>query len=140
MSLPSTAITQWRSSYKIGIRGIDDDHFILISLLSELEEASRTGLTRDDIARTLSRLASYAKIHFTREERLMRAHGYPHAEDHIKQHHTFISKLSEFQESSQANGAGVGGDMAVYLRKWLVGHISATDRKFGTFLKVRGVY
>jgi len=38
------AVTQrqrivWEESYKLGIRGVDDDHFILVSMISQLEEA-----------------------------------------------------------------------------------------------------
>ncbi len=67
----------WKESYKLGIRGVDEDHFVLVSMLSHLEEAVYCGQGRTTTGQLLRNLASYVKVHFTREERLMKSHQYP---------------------------------------------------------------
>lgn len=93
----------WLSSMNVGIRSIDDDHRLLLSLMTALSghvEAAKVADARE-YARVF--LAEMDR-HFAAEEALMRRHLYPGADNHIARHAASLVTAQRIME--YANDAG----------------------------------
>ena len=134
------ASSGWKDSYKVGIRGIDDDHFMLITLTGQLEEAVAANRARELVTWILGNLVTYVKIHFRREERLMAHQQFPGYEEHKREHDSFARKVVEFQDDYQRGEKDLSADMLQYLKQWVVNHILGTDSQYGPFLREKGVH
>ena len=69
---------------------------------------------------------------FDREERLMRATGYPGIEAHIAEHRTILELVDNFHRTFRCGYY----DPAIFLdglETWIVGHINRHDKPFGRF-------
>ena len=136
---PTAVTADWRESCKIHIRGIDDDHFILLSLVSELQVAVIEHRGKAVIGQVLSNLISYVKLHFSREERLLQHHGYPDLEQHRAMHDRFARKVLEYQDDFLQGHGEVTSEILAFLRNWIVSHIMDVDKKYAAWLQERGV-
>jgi hemerythrin len=129
---------EWKDDYSVGHPGIDADHQGLFQLIRELEEADMTdGL----LGQILARLEDYAKVHFTREEGLMKRGGFPDFDAHVKQHRIFEEWLKTVKTTYRRASESpfqVGDLVNAFLENWLVKHIMEEDMAYREFVaKVR---
>ncbi|MCP5113895.1 MAG: hemerythrin family protein, partial [bacterium] len=118
---------------------IDDDHFILFSLVSQLDAAVYEGKGKSAAAPMLDNLVNYVKVHFGREARLLKLLRYPALDEHTQQHDAFARKILEYQIDHQQGTANLSRELLDYLRGWLIDHIQGADRKYASYLRERGV-
>ena len=135
----AAAPINWTERLKLEIRGIDDDHFILVSLVAELEEALHAGRGRETLRQALANLVCYMKMHFRREERILKVHRYPLYEAHKAQHDSFARQILEFTGDYETEKRDITADVVTYLRQWIVSHVMSSDRKYAAYLQERGV-
>ncbi len=139
METSTTATESWKDLFRLDIRGIDDDHFLLVSLTGDLYHAATDGNSRLAVEQILGSLVGYVKTHFAREERLMRSHQYPDYEAHKALHDGFARKVIEYQSDLQQGRSKIAPECYRYLKDWIVHHIVASDKKLAKHLKERGV-
>lgn len=104
--------------------------------MRQLSVSFRKGLTLD-VQDILKFLGGYAVHHFNTEETLMRESRYPYAEQHVREHQTYIryfTKLSREIESSPPDSAYVTFRIQLLLVDWLINHTTKTDRHLGNYL------
>ncbi len=65
----------WTTSMSVGFREFDDDHKVLIGVINKLASAGMDEVPAEVVQQSLSTLNRYARFHFEREERVMRACG-----------------------------------------------------------------
>ena len=58
---------------------------------------------------------------------------------HKKEHKYFEKKLTDFEEQFNEGTVDLPKEIMRFLVDWLVLHIKNVDKKYGTFLKERGV-
>lgn len=122
---------QWRESMSVGVPVIDDDHKALVHLINRLHESVAAGDTYDALDELLNRLIDYIDVHFTREERVMRACGYPETGDHSAEHAEFVTYIRDLRNSFNAKTAPqMASDLAEYLKEWLNHHILIQDMAY----------
>ena len=90
---------QWTDSMSVGVPLIDNDHKALIHLINRLHESVSAGDTYDALDDLLNRMVDYIDIHFTREERVMEACGYPETAGHKGEHGQFVDYIKGLRES-----------------------------------------
>ena len=126
---------EWREQLSVGNDLIDSDHKYLIEVINKaelsLKAKDRAGLTL-----ALDSLARYSSTHFSREEALATAVGYPKAEQLHVSHELLQTKLQKAkadigEEWSDAAGESFG----VFLREWLVNHVIKEDMLMKPYLK-----
>lgn len=79
---------------RLGIDEIDNEHAVLFSIISRLNEELKTKTFTDDEKKALfEEIICYANKHFETEERLFKLIGYSHTERHIANHHEILGKL-----------------------------------------------
>lgn len=125
---------QWNDSMSVGVPLIDNDHKALIHLINRLHESVAAGDAYDALDDLLNRLVDYIDIHFTREERVMDACGYPEAAGHREEHAGFVDYIKGLRESFTAETApNLAGDLAAYLKEWLNHHILIQDMAYRSY-------
>ena len=129
----------WKEEYSIGINSIDEDHKKLLNLINNLQAAVMCNTGEEFERQTLEELMDYTRYHFHREEELMKKHDYLDYEAHKGQHDQMIIQAKVFIDHYEEKGRDSLGEIASYLRLWLLQHINGTDKKYAPLLKEKGV-
>lgn len=110
------------------VRGVDRQHQFLVANLNILYLGLVAGSGQDATEEVLRNLEEYTRFHFRSEERLMDKFNYPqeHAEKHVREHRSFVDKVSGFVEAYGRGEAALTLDVLRFLAGWLQGHISGT--------------
>jgi hemerythrin-like metal-binding protein len=124
---------KWNDALLTEIDEIDRQHRSLFDCLTRLEDAHEKQQGWSQIHFAIIELKNYIKEHFTVEEALLRLCQYPLLEPHIAEHRDFEKNVLRIEKESL--GEDVAREMIVFLRHWLVEHISKTDHQYVPFLK-----
>lgn len=128
----------WNACWSVGIDGIDEEHRYFIYLLNQFNGDGSDALSGDRLRAMAGELLTYTEEHFTNEEKVMEAAGYPLYEDHKYQHdlaedeirHAIASTMPE-QEFRAFLGR--------FMLNWLVLHIQSSDQKLSAWLHENNV-
>ncbi|THB73702.1 MAG: hemerythrin [Desulfobacteraceae bacterium] len=132
-------LIQWNASFNIHIDMIDKQHHLLVKLINELYDALIDGKDREVLGKKIDQLGIYATMHFAREEHYFDILGYPLAEPHKKEHTAFEKQILQFEKDFSSGKKDLTMDIMRFLSTWLVKHIKGSDKKYGPFLRERGV-
>ena len=120
---------EWLDSYRLGHDEIDAQHQMLFELVNRLLAA--TG--KASLTEAVANLVQYTREHFTHEETIMLAIGYPHIVAHVKQHQTLLSKLNNVAELI-ANYTLDVANFKSFLSAWMLNHMETLDAQLVTFM------
>lgn len=129
------AYINWKSTFEIGFKEIDDQHKIFVNLLNDLYEAQSRSASQHLIDDALNKLVDYTHYHFNTEENLFKQYNYPLAEEHLEEHSSFVAKITAFQSSAQKNDLLLTLKAIDYLKDWTINHILGTDQQFSDFVR-----
>lgn len=131
------AAIQWRDSYAIGIKEIDDQHKQLFDAVDKLFAACSQGKGKEEVGNTLKFLEDYTKVHFTDEQQLHIKHNYPERINHRNVHENFLKTFEQLKKDFEEKGAGVLFISTVnkLFLDWLIKHIGSMDKAFAAFVK-----
>jgi hemerythrin len=118
-----------------GFEEIDGQHRVLLQRLDAAVQAAKA----DDaaVARTaLSALGDYLASHFTAEEALMAASGYPERGRHKSAHDLFMQDFAQLTREVEATGLAMPNVVWIASRmpEWIKFHIQVNDMPLGRFL------
>lgn len=130
---------EWSPAYSVNNAEIDGQHQELMSLLNDLEKAMKEGQGKQALDQVFTRLIVYTQEHFAAEEKLMWQHGYPEAASHQARHVDLTRQVISLQQRYALNKTGLTVETARFLSDWLSYHILGQDKKFGLFLKTKGL-
>jgi hemerythrin len=130
---------QWTSDLAVGVPKVDAQHQQLFGLVNDLLAAMRQGQGRAELSRVLAFLEAYVIEHFGDEEQTMLAHQYPGYAAHKVEHDRFVRDVKKLKARMEAEGASTALVIDVNDRvcKWLVEHISRSDKAIGSFIASR---
>lgn len=124
---------------------MDEDHRHLAALVNRLARdfGARPVLGRPPprhnglpLSDALEELAREARLHFQREEEVMRIDGCPDFDDHKADHDLLLAELSILiRELQNANAHHLDETVLGTLKDWLLGHVLDFDRRLADFLK-----
>ena len=129
----------WGPQFEIGIQEIDQQHRKLVSMVNTLYKAVKEGKGRETMGQLLNELVSYTDYHFKTEEYYFDKFGYPETDLHKEIHRKLVQKVLNFKEKFDRGEADISYDLLNFLKDWLVNHIGKTDKKYGPFLKEKGL-
>jgi hemerythrin len=84
-------------------------------------------------------LITYTKLHFSKEEQMLREHGYPILDQHKKKHDDLTAQVVKYHEDFKSGRASVALPLMVFLKDWLINHIQGTDKMYSAFMNAKGV-
>jgi len=122
---------QWDDAMSVGVSLIDDDHKALIHLINRLQESVDADDAYDVLSDILSRLIDYVDFHFAREEKVMRACGYPETDSHKEEHDRFTARIREIRTGFTPDTAQQkAAELTEFLKDWLNHHILVQDMAY----------
>jgi hemerythrin-like metal-binding protein len=123
-------IMNWDASLHTGHEKVDSDHKRLVDLINRLGDAMAKGQGKDVCGKVLNELVTYARTHFSTEERLMAVHDYDGQVDHKGQHERFIRDVAAFKARFDSGSAMLSISILNFLKTWLADHIKLSDKEF----------
>lgn len=115
----------------VGIRAIDADHKLLISLINQFYKALEEGQGQETVGSVLNALCDYTDYHFKREEELMEACSYPDVTAHKQGHAVLKKKVCAIRDDYLAHPENRIDDRVLdFMKTWLSEHILGSDMKY----------
>lgn len=128
-------IINWSPDFSVGVGSIDTDHKVLIHLINELDDAIRRGEPKGTVSRVLDALLDYTDYHFTREEALMAACGYPEIGPHKRTHAMLRAQVHDIRDRYRRNPESIHArEVLAFLKNWLSAHIIGRDKRYAPFM------
>jgi hemerythrin len=130
---------EWFDRYKIGVPLIDADHLNLFMEVAHFNEHLQSGMSAEELGKSLNFLEKYVGAHFAREEMLMREKAYPHYTQHKALHLHLKKVVFAVRRVFQTDMDKVDKvKLNQFLHDWLVEHILKVDIKLVPY--VNGPY
>lgn len=129
----------WGPKFNVNVEIFNEQHKKLIAILNNLHSAMTDKSDRAALGRIILELIDYTKVHFSAEEEKMIEYEYPEYESHKKEHDAFVEKVRNFYNDFKAKKVTLSFEMAVFIKNWLMQHISNTDKKYGKFFNSKGI-
>jgi hemerythrin len=130
-------IIDWSSNYETGNALVDSQHYRLFELVNTLHEQIVLGRADDILGNVLTELNRYVAEHFSAEEQLMSAAGYPGAAGHKILHSSLADKALDLKLRHQAGTLKLGLTVSQFLSQWLTEHILIEDRKMIDWIRTQ---
>lgn len=129
----------WEPSFSVNISEIDLQHQTLMEMINDLNDAIQEQKDGALLGKIVSGLIHYAETHFKTEEKYFKEFGYPDAENHLKEHASFVQKVSDFIDELDMGKQNLSWDVSAFLGDWLKDHIKGVDNQYSQFLTEKGV-
>ena len=127
----------WTRGIELGHPEIDAQHRRLLLLGEDLAEPLSGSAADEPSAARLQALIDFAREHFAFEEDLMRATGYPGADEHRSRHALLLEDLRQYRVRVQQGLHTDPVGLINFLWHWIVLHIGSEDRTLVVWLKSR---
>ena len=132
-------IIKWRASYETGIPSMDEQHRKFIGLINTMYHVMRNDKGPGEIDTVLAEMSEYANSHLRDEEALLKENGYAEFENHLALHKEYLKKMEELRAEWEKDKTAGAKNIYGFLRQWWLGHVVEEDRKYGLFLKEKGI-
>ncbi len=129
----------WNHACTIGVRAMDDQHGILMDTLNELRLALVHGGDREQVGAGLGRLIDFTRMHFSCEEQLLEAQGFPGIVAHRAAHRRLLSELESVAQRASHQDELHMRALLLLLRDWYLSHVAELDSEYGAWLNERGI-
>lgn len=126
MSKPSIGIQS------TGIEEIDAQHRELLACFDRLAYWIAQGKGWAASLDAVNALTDYAIKHFRDEEDYLRRNGYPHLDEHIRDHERLLREVQALTAKT-LDGEEAGDELLGLLRNWILDHIGAEDMAFARY-------
>lgn len=133
------AIIKWIEEYSVGVKKIDDQHKALVKLLNDLFDAMSVGKANDVLGEIINKMANYAQLHFSTEEKYFDDFDYEFSEEHKNEHRKFIEEVAGFKKGFDAGNIVLSMEVFQFLKNWLTRHILVSDHKYVRYFKEHGL-
>lgn len=126
---------EWREQLSVGNDLIDADHKYLIGIINLAEQGLKSH-NRGMLTGAFDNLERYSIMHFSREEAIATAAGYPTAEHLHTSHEALVTALAKVKEEiGDVWEASAALHFSAFLRTWLIDHVIKEDLLMKPFLK-----
>src|SRR5271155_1056112 len=106
----------WKPAYSVNVPSIDAQHQNLLAIGRELLDSMSSGQGQAATGKILDRLVQYTTVHFSYEERLMLANGYPDFAAHKAEHDALVKKVLQFQVDFNAGRVALSIDLIRFVK------------------------
>lgn len=125
----------WSTAMSVGVPALDSDHRCLVRIISLLRGVEDGEETRTMIETVLHTLSAYAWFHFAREERVIKAFVFPHAEVHQDEHRDFARFMDRLRTRYAGRAEpGLANHLFNELADWIRHHILIQDMAFKPYI------
>lgn len=126
---------QWREQLSVGNDLIDTDHQRLIDIINQTN-ASLQSMSRAGLLKALAELDKYSRVHFTLEEKIAQAVGFPDLVQLHDSHRLLLENLRQIaQQLGEQWDKAAADHFGQFLRDWLINHVIKEDMLLKPYLK-----
>ena len=126
---------EWSESMSVGVHLLDDDNKRIIGIINQLHECVQHGSPTDVLDDIFDSLIAYVEFHFSREEKVIEACGYPYAKIHQEEHVMFTEHIYKMREGQlRGTGPAIDNKLVDYLKNWLNHHILILDMGYQSYV------
>jgi hemerythrin len=133
------ALSSWREDFSVNIVEIDKQHMCLIELINKLHDSMKAGQGNTVIGPILSDLINYTAFHFDTEEKYFKKFQYSEYLRHKIEHDKLRKEAKTLNAQFSEGKISLSVEVMQFLRDWLSNHILKSDKKYGSFLKSKGL-
>lgn len=133
------ALIEWSDSLSVGVATFDEQHKKLIAMINNLNDAMKVGKSKEVLGGILKGVIDYTATHFASEEKAFDQFGYLQALAHKVEHKKLVAKVTQFDKEFREGKAMMSIEIMNFLKEWLSTHILGTDKKYGPFLREKGM-
>ena len=126
-------LVTWSDEYSVQFEAIDNQHKQLVKMTNDLFVGCEKMDSMSYFMRAIQGAVTYAKTHFSTEEKYMQQGHYPGFAAHRKEHEDFVEEVLR-QVRSFEEGKTSPLDFAKFLKNWLLNHIAISDKKYAPYL------
>lgn len=134
------AYIDWKESFSVQVKELDDDHKALVSAINTLHQALMENNVREAQKRTVDHMISYASNHFAAEEKYMVQFAFPGYEKHKAEHEQFIAKTLDLQGRMDKAGLVLSLEILGFLKDWLQDHMLVVDKEYAAHFNKCGLF
>lgn len=118
---------------------MDDQHKTLLELINQLYLILTNRRDREELSKTINRCLDYAQNHLRDEEQLLIENEFPELQEQLDHHAQFTETIDTLKRKLTDSPETVIAELHTYLRTWWLSHVVGIDKKYGPYLKEKGV-
>lgn len=131
---------EWSSSYETGISLIDKQHQKWINIINDLYSIILAKEKTDKVVEFFKKLTDYTEYHFGFEEKYMKEFKFEYYDSHLLQHEKFIVEITNlFNNYLKSENKDIPFRMLLFIKNWVINHITKTDFKYIDNFKAHGL-
>jgi diguanylate cyclase (GGDEF)-like protein/hemerythrin-like metal-binding protein/PAS domain S-box-containing protein len=127
----------WKPSYLCGHPLIDAEHEESFRLINLMMVAMAEEETEKRVLPLVRELLEHIQTHFTNEEQLLRAVGFPEAEGHAEIHRDLVERANELIRQFELRQDSAGDLLGFLIHDVVARHMLRDDRKFFPWFKAK---
>lgn len=126
----------WKGEWTVGLDVLDNEHSTILGLIGELAELRNQPGAERQVGSVVAAVAAYTEHHFTREETVMSAVGFPGLAGHKLIHQRLKDQTNRFLRQSLDAPSEIDlASLHAFLKDWWEHHILREDMAYKPFME-----
>ncbi|WP_339329911.1 bacteriohemerythrin [Aeromonas hydrophila] len=132
-------LLHWNEAFMVQVPSMDNQHLGLFEAMNRLYQAVLDKSPAQQRKQRLDELLKLATQHFADEERVMEQAGYPELRRHKQEHTRLLTELDTLMQRNGTDDEEFNMELLVFLKNWLLNHISKVDKQYSGTLRQAGI-
>ncbi|MFM5670898.1 bacteriohemerythrin [Aeromonas hydrophila] len=132
-------LLHWNEAFMVQVPSMDNQHLGLFEAMNRLYQAVLDKSPSQLRKQRLDELLKLATQHFADEERVMEQAGYPELRRHKQEHARLLAELDTLMQRNGTDDEEFNMELLVFLKNWLLNHISKVDKQYSGTLRQAGI-
>ena len=132
-------LLHWNEAFMVQVPSMDSQHLGLFEAMNRLYQAVLDKSPAQLRKQRLDELLKLATQHFADEERVMEQAGYPELRRHKQEHARLLAELDTLMQRNGTDDEEFNMELLVFLKNWLLNHISKVDKQYSGTLRQAGI-
>ncbi|MFQ2302283.1 bacteriohemerythrin [Aeromonas dhakensis] len=132
-------LLHWNEAFMVQVPSMDNQHLGLFEAMNRLYQAVIDKSPAQLRKQRLDELLKLATRHFADEEQVMEQAGYPELHRHKQEHARLLAELDTLMQRNGPDDEEFNMELLVFLKNWLLNHISKVDKQYSGSLRQAGI-
>ncbi|WP_421143987.1 bacteriohemerythrin [Aeromonas dhakensis] len=132
-------LLHWNEAFMVQVPSMDNQHLGLFEAMNRLYQVVIDKSPAQLRKQRLDELLKLATRHFADEEQVMEQAGYPELRRHKQEHARLLTELDTLMQRNGPDDEEFNMELLVFLKNWLLNHISKVDKQYSGSLRQAGI-
>ncbi|MFQ2242576.1 bacteriohemerythrin [Aeromonas dhakensis] len=132
-------LLHWNEAFMVQVPSMDNQHLGLFEAMNRLYQVVIDKSPAQLRKQRLDELLKLATRHFADEEQVMEQAGYPELRRHKEEHARLLAELDTLMQRNGPDDEEFNMELLVFLKNWLLNHISKVDKQYSGSLRQAGI-